>query len=105
MKLNLVVLRSKDIHAAKLFYEQLGLIFVEEQHLTGPIHYSSVVDNVVFELYPTVGDAAPCNTRLGFSLNEISPALIIHSKYEFNNEQVYVIVDPDGRKIEVRSIL
>jgi lactoylglutathione lyase len=52
MKFNLIVLKSRDIDATMKFYEFLGLHFTEEKHVDGPRHYSSVIDDVVLEIYP-----------------------------------------------------
>src|SRR5580700_4917064 len=41
--LSLVVLQSGDVEAAKDFYRLLGLSLVEEQHGTGPRHYSATL--------------------------------------------------------------
>jgi catechol 2,3-dioxygenase-like lactoylglutathione lyase family enzyme len=50
MRLNLLVLRCKSIQVTKAFYEKLGLIFVQEQHGKGAVHYSTYVDEMVLEL-------------------------------------------------------
>src|SRR5437763_340114 len=67
LAINLLVLRCKDVAATRRFYEQLGLAFTEEKHGTGPQHCSWSSAGFVLELYPTVGDQAPDNVRLGFS--------------------------------------
>lgn len=51
--LDLLVLRSSDIDAARRFYEALGLVWREEQHEGGPKHYSCRLGATLFELYPT----------------------------------------------------
>lgn len=50
--LNLVVLRSPDVHRAVRFYRVLGLLFTVERHGSGPEHYAAVVNGFVFEIYP-----------------------------------------------------
>jgi catechol 2,3-dioxygenase-like lactoylglutathione lyase family enzyme len=87
VKLNLLVIRCRDIHASKAFYETLGIDFIEEQHGNSPIHYAANVDGTIFELYPLKTSEAADNIRLGF----ISPCIT----------ETIIFTDPDGRKVEV----
>ena len=79
-------------------------MFHKEKHGSGPEHYSSEYDGSVFELYPNKGNMPTDNTRLGFKLtclqNKISK-LDIANTYEFNGNTIYVVTDPDGRKVEL----
>ncbi len=103
MKLSLVVIRCKDIDVSKEFYERLGLQFIKEKHGNGPEHYSSEYECTVFELYPS-NEKPTDNTRLGFQINNLEvalQALTISSEYKFNGKTIYVVVDPDGRKVEI----
>ena len=50
--LNLLVLRSTDIEAARRFYELLGLSFTRHAHGSGPEHYAHEDERGVFEIYP-----------------------------------------------------
>jgi lactoylglutathione lyase len=106
MKLNLLVIRCKDIESSKEFYENIGLKFVREKHGNGVEHYSSHIGDLVFELYPLKPNETPCNTRLGFSVKHVEE-LISHiepySQYEFNRKIIYILLDPDGRKIEIQE--
>jgi len=68
MKLNLLVLRCKSIQITKTFYEKLGLIFVQEQHGKGAVHYATYVDEMVLELYPLKEGFEIEQSRLGFSV-------------------------------------
>lgn len=104
MKLNLLVLRCENIETSKKFYEQLGLKFVKEKHGKGVEHYSSCIESLVFEIYPIAKGEVPCNSRLGFSIQHIEQLIAkieIHSQYEFNGKIIYVVVNPDGRKVEI----
>lgn len=104
MNISLLVIRCLDISKSKSFYELLGLSFIKEKHGAGPEHYSCEHDGVVFELYPNKGVAPNDNTRLGFKVQNIGSvidSLDVSSSYEFNGSTVYVVVDPDGRKIEL----
>ena len=104
MKLSLLVIRCKDIDRSKSFYESIGLKFKKEKHGNGPEHYSTDNDGIVFELYPNKGLAPTDNTRFGFKLEnliEVVKHLEIDNTYEFNSNTIYVVKDPDGRKIEL----
>ena len=106
MKLNLFVLRCKDIEVTKKFYEKLGFEFIEEQHGKGPVHYSCDVGGVLLELYPLKGELSLDQSRLGFSIElkyiEAMQNEML-SSYEFDGIEVMVVQDPDGRKIELRE--
>jgi len=104
MKLNLLVLRCKNIQVTKAFYEKLGLIFVQEQHGKGAVHYATYVDEMVLELYPLKEGFEIEQSRLGFSvangfIENMQDDVV--SQYEFNGQKVFVVQDPDGRKVEL----
>lgn len=108
-KLNLLVLRCRDIETSRLFYEHLGIEFQKEKHGSGPEHYASVFEGMVFELYPLKGDEPVDRSRLGFAVNletdlkeSLEAADIeIFSSYEFDGRLIFVVQDPDGRKVEL----
>jgi len=104
MKLSLLVIRCKDINLSKEFYETFGFHFQKEKHGNGPIHYSTEIDGIVFELYPKKSGEPIDNTRLGFNMDNLSVLLKdikIDSTYESKGNKIYVIKDPDGRKVEL----
>ena len=104
MKISLLVLRCKNIELCREFYESIGLSFKKEKHGTGPEHYASDNDGFVLELYPKGNAKGFDNTRLGFrvdDLNEVIKQLEIVSSYEFLGNIIYVVLDPDGRKVEL----
>ena len=104
MKIFLVVIRCQALEASKCFYQKLGLTFEKEKHSSGPEHYSCEHEGVVFELYPNKGEATNDNVRLGFKVSDLAlkiAALPVTSSYQFNGETVYVVIDPDGRKVEL----
>ncbi len=104
MKLSLLVMRCKNIDTSKLFCESLGFQFQREKHGNGPEHYSAEIDGFVFELYPNKGVEPMDNTRIGFkidNLNTLIKNFEIDSPYEFNGSNIYVVKDPDGRKVEL----
>lgn len=110
-KLNLLVLRCRDIDVSRGFYEQLGLVFEREQHGSGPVHYAAVFAGMVFELYSLKEGEPADRSRLGFAVNletDLRESLddagmAIVSQYEVDQEPVFVVEDPDGRKVEVRQ--
>lgn len=109
MKFNLLVLRCKDIEKSKAFYEKLSLVFEREKHGKGDEHYASVFDEMVFELYPLKSPYVVDNTRLGFTL-EIkklreyleSQEIKIISEYIYEGVDIFVVNDPDMRKVELK---
>jgi len=86
MKLSLLVIRCRNLELSRLFYEGLGLKFVQEKHGKGPMHYASEIDGIVFEIYPNDGQPPTDNIRLGFSSDEVK-------------NDIYI--DPDGRSVEI----
>lgn len=85
--LKLLVIRCKNIETSKQFYEQLQMEFVQEQHDSGVVHYSTMMNGIVFELYPLQKNQPLDDVRLGFQVKNIA--------------EHCVIVDPDGRKVEL----
>tara|TARA_R110002167_G_scaffold23839_1_gene84554 strand:- start:1630 stop:1974 length:345 start_codon:yes stop_codon:yes gene_type:complete len=110
-KLNLLVLRCRDIDVSRVFYEHFGIEFEREQHGSGPVHYAAVFEGMVFELYPLKEGESADRSRLGFAVNletDLRESLdaagiAILSQYEVDQDPVIVVEDPDGRKVEVRQ--
>ena len=108
--LNLLVLRCRDIERAKSFYELFGMAFTQEQHGNGPAHYSSVDDAGTFEIYPAEG-IHPDQTGLGFLTGEIEGLHILLRRNQFAPREIrdtelgrmFVVRDPDGRRVEVKA--
>lgn len=77
--LNLVVIRSANLEIAISFYKILGLNFEREKHGNGPVHYSCVMNGIVFEIYPTkTEDSDPLtkdSTMIGFRVESIETIL------------------------------
>jgi lactoylglutathione lyase len=113
--LSLMVLRTAQIEAALKFYRALGFTFVEEKHGSGPVHYSTQLGASVLEIFP--GEpTAPLNrkasgaTMLGFSVASVDDAvsavrdlgvLVVTSPTDSPWGRRAVVVDPDGRGIEL----
>jgi len=110
MKLNLVVIRASNLAASVAFYESLGLIFAQEQHGNGPIHFACDLGGVIFEIYPGT-DAAKHELRLGFIVELQIDQLI--TQIEQSGLKVAsrpkdspwgrraVVADPDGYQVEL----
>lgn len=108
----LIVIKSADIENLKDFYEEIGLVFQAEQHGKGPVHYSSVLNGIVFEIYPLYQDETPSLNRLGFevqALDELVEKLksdgvkIISSPKNKMWGYMAIIEDPEGRKVELHQ--
>jgi lactoylglutathione lyase len=108
--LNLVVIQSRDLEAARRFYDCLGLVFQREQHGNGPEHYAAQVGTTVFELYPCRDGACAAQLRLGFSVSKLGPALsalraqsaqILREPNDEPWGRTSVVQDPDGNRVEL----
>jgi len=114
---SLVVIRSSNLEAALSFYGALGLSFVQEQHGSGPVHYSCDMGGVVLEIYPGQPGAAPepktaGSTMLGFSVASLDD--ILEKLRELGIEpktgpkdsswgRWVNVVDPDGRVVQLNQ--
>jgi lactoylglutathione lyase len=113
--ISLLVLRCTDVNLTRRFYELLGLVFAEEKHGTGPLHYAWENGGFVLELYPASGQQVPDNVRLGFStpfLADVSGNIVhrpdikvLKAPYTTDDRVVMLLEDPDGRKVEVSQLL
>jgi catechol 2,3-dioxygenase-like lactoylglutathione lyase family enzyme len=103
--------------ASLAFYGALGFEFVEEQHGTGPVHYSCQLNGMVIELFPGKPGTAPDRrnsgaTMIGFQINDLDDVLenldglgaVILTQPQVNDWGRRVVVeDPDGRAIELNQ--
>lgn len=114
MRINLIVVRTKNTKKLAEFYERLGIEFEYHQHGKGPFHYSSKLDRTVFEIYPLLKrqEKADKSLRLGFDVKELDKLISTLDKEGFEivsrptkSEWGYfaVIKDLDGRKIELKN--
>ena len=110
-RLNLVVLRSADLERAVVFYQALGLVFVNHAHGKGPEHYASEVDGRVFEIYPlSKTTSSTAGVRLGFRVADVDESfrraieaggLIVSAPAQSPWGRRAVLSDPDGHRIEI----
>jgi lactoylglutathione lyase len=110
MKINLIVLKTNQLHALAQFYEGLGLRFEYHKHEQGIFHYSTVLDGTVFEIYPLPKKipVPDTTTRLGFEVPNLKTLLedLKHKGVKIiglPSETAAIIEDLDGRKIELTS--
>jgi len=111
VELSLIVLKTRWIDQVRAFYACLGLSFQEEQHGRGPIHYSTRLDHVVFEVYPLPdNEEADIGVRLGFTVERLADVLgllvengaTVRSKLAESDWGLRAVVnDPDGRAVEL----
>ena len=47
-----LVLYAKEPAVTRQFYETVGLVFVEERHGDGPVHYACDLHGIALEIYP-----------------------------------------------------
>ena len=110
-----MVLRSKNVQAMVEFYQAAGLVFVQEQHGSGPIHFACDLGGMVIEIYPGIGASALDRkaggaTMLGFSVASLASTLEAMGglKVEFVSPpkdtpwgRRAVVLDPDGRAVDL----
>jgi lactoylglutathione lyase len=113
--INLLVLHAANIDASLAFYGTLGLDFVQEQHGSGPVHYSCEVGATVVEIYPgkpgTASDRKQAGaTTIGFQVADVdkvvgdlqsSGAIILTAPQASAWGRRAVVQDSDGRAIEL----
>jgi catechol 2,3-dioxygenase-like lactoylglutathione lyase family enzyme len=113
-RLNLVVLRSPDVERAVEFYRQMGLPFTRHSHGSGPIHFASEVNGMVFELYPLAPKSAPTTgARIGFLVDNVDDVVAKLSKFGAEIAKApedsewgrrAVVRDFDGHTIELITV-
>ena len=114
-KLSLIVIRSADVEASLNFYKALHLTFVEEQHGSGPVHYSTDLAGIVMEIYPVQVPLAHEPNKngtvmLGLQIESLTATLgklkdlHIEPKTPPRDSEWgrwVNVVDPDGRTIQL----
>lgn len=109
----LVVLRVKDMAAARRFYEAMGFFFETHRHGGGPEHLAggTVAHTAVFEIYPLrEGQAPTTSTRIGFSVDAVDPYIeemlaaggtLVEPPHDSEWGRRAVLQDPEGHKVEL----
>lgn len=112
---NLIVLRTANTEAMLVFYQALGLVFVQEQHGTGPIHYSTQLGDMTMEIYPAEAGQAPDRKAGGATMIGIKVESVDGVINRLQNVDIQMlsapknsawgrratVLDPDGRLIEL----
>jgi len=109
--LNLLVLRCRDLEAARAFYESFGLRFTKHAHGSGPEHYAHEDPRGVFELYPATGPTDD-KTGLGFGFPDVESmhhrlTAAGHAPQPIRQNpwgKTFVVRDPDDRRVEVKEL-
>jgi lactoylglutathione lyase len=109
-RVNLVAIRSGDLGRARKFYEALGLKFELHAH-GGPEHLSSVMEGVVFEIYPLgEGQRATVDARVGFEVEGVEGVMeravhaggrVVSGVKDSAWGRRGVLADPDGHRVGV----
>jgi hypothetical protein len=112
MTFNLIVLKTHDIQQLVCFYELLGLKFEYHKHEGGVWHYATIVNDIVFEIYPLGKNdiVTDKTTRLGFFVENLNEkiSILLENNYKivsYPQQTTYgfkaIVEDYDGRKVEL----
>jgi len=111
VSLKLLVLKTHHVDVLRAFYEVIGMSLCEEQHGSGPVHYSAKLGDVVLEIYPLAeGGQADTTSRIGFAVDDLGYVLETLWRRELApitkaRETEWglrsVVRDPDGRAVEL----
>ncbi|MCS3732799.1 VOC family protein [Mucilaginibacter dorajii] len=112
MKIKLIVIRTSDMPRLVGFYQLLGLTFDYHKHGASPYHFSAEVEELIFEIYPLAKGQTDTDKylRLGFEIADFDEtiATLKDSNVLLASEPVFtefgfmaVVIDPDGRKVEL----
>ncbi len=105
--LTLLVLRAADLERTRRFYEALGLVFTEEKHGGGPVHYACALGATVLELYPRRAKTDRDDVRIGLAIANVAAAIAaaldigggVHRALDATGTAV--LRDPDGRLVDL----
>lgn len=112
LSLSLLVLKTSQLDRLKAFYECIGCLFVKEKHGKGPVHYAAEMEGCLLELYPIpVGkDSEAPTIRVGFRVERLDEVITLFQEQALPIDQApvaspwgyrAVVIDPDGRKVEL----
>ena len=110
-RVNLLVLRCRDLERSRSFYELLGFRFTAHAHGAGPTHYAYETPDFVFELYPAPSDDYVDQTGVGISTADLQQLHQQLAKAGVNPGSIkqnpwgttFVVRDPDGRRVELKQ--
>jgi predicted enzyme related to lactoylglutathione lyase len=115
--LSLVVIRAADIEASLAFYRALGIAFAQEQHGSGPVHYSCNFGELVLELYPNKTssrqESSTHTTMLGFKVASLENTLAELQNLGIEPKAApkasewgrwVNVTDPSGRTVQINEV-
>ena len=115
--LSLIVLRAINIEVSLAFYQALGITFVQEQHGSGPVHYSCDLGGVILELYPAKPSSSSKvntdKTMLGFTVTSLVNTLgklntlgiMPNSAPQKSKWGFWVnVIDPSGYTVQINEV-
>ena len=111
--LSLIVLRTTKMESMRLFYDALGLRFVEERPEDGPVHYTCDLDGTVIEISPTVKTLDTEGILLGlnvdsldFVLANLQAAGLLPDDLppDAAEQGELTLQDPDGRRVRLVEV-
>jgi predicted enzyme related to lactoylglutathione lyase len=110
--LRLLVVKTRQVDRARLFYQAFGIHLIEERHGGGPVHYAGQAGVTTIEVYPwSEGGPAPdASVRLGFDVTDLDR--VVESLRGLGTPVIMeprmtpwgyraVVRDPDGRAVEL----
>lgn len=111
-RISLLVLRVSDLERAADFYRLLGFEFKKHAHGSGPEHYASETEGLVFELYPASAKRpVSSSVRMGFVVEDIDAmtvrlggltgAKVLSMPADSEWGRRAVVADPDGHRVEL----
>jgi len=111
-RISLLVLRVSDLERAADFYRLLGFEFKKHAHGSGPEHYASETEGLVFELYPaSAKQPVSCSVRIGFAVEDVDAmtarlegvagAKVVSMPSDSEWGRRAVVADPDGHRVEL----
>ncbi len=111
MNLSLIVLYTTKMESLRIFYDAIGLTFVEEQHDTGPVHYACDLDGTIIEIYPTT-KITTALTMLGFDVESLdivlanlqAAGLLPDLPPDTAEKGICTLQDPDGRQVRLTEV-
>lgn len=110
-RVNLLVLRSTDVHRAARFYRSLGLYVGPSHADNGPEHDVAVVDGFSLEIHPLDPFSGPMPPiRFGFSVDSVDGlvplveefgAAVVTAPHDTPAGRRATVRDPDGHTVEL----
>lgn len=108
----LIVVYSTNPEKSVSFYGKIGFNFFLEKHSSGPSHYSAILENIVFEIYPSEGrPPGVSSSMIGFEVQHvektvselIAAGFLEPSEIKKKRNGAAILNDPDGNKIYLQT--